>query len=107
APDSPVIPFAFIAIEQDQGVDHLLGFMRTLAGYRFQFLPLLFLQRYLIAFHLLILPFRLRQEGKLSCYMRQFIRDRTLEPFSHFPIRTAAATLLQDKARQAPCSSAA
>src|SRR5699024_2676020 len=31
APDSPIIPFAFIAIEQDQGVDHLLGFMRTLA----------------------------------------------------------------------------
>src|SRR5699024_8143945 len=82
APDSPIIPFAFIAIEQDQGVDHLLGFMRTLAGYRFQFLPLLFLQRYLIAFHLLILSFRLRQEGKLSYYMRQFIRDITLEHFA-------------------------
>src|SRR5699024_4539537 len=32
---------------------------------------------------------------------------RPLEPFSHFPIRTAAAILLQDKARRAPCSSAA
>lgn len=37
---APIIPWAFIAIEQDQGVDDLLRLMRAFPRYRFEFLPL-------------------------------------------------------------------
>ncbi len=51
----PVIAIPLIAVEQDPGVDHLLGSMRALARDRRQFVPFRFVQRHRIALPVLTL----------------------------------------------------
>ena len=50
-----LVELPLVAVEQDQGVDHSLRLVRTLAREDFQILPLLLRQRHLVLFHLGIL----------------------------------------------------